>query len=245
METYGQRRRTKVAAGLAAIAVLAAGCGGSTKGEAEPAKESTAPSSAPSITTPAKDLVLTAAELPAGITVVPVSDAQLKEVVDQMSGAASTAKFSPAGCASATALTDATKKLDVSQVGLVTGSTDTGAVSETVASEKPDIAKLRENFAGKCNSMRADMSVQGQQVSSEITTTLRDAPKTSATDAVVLHQVNVSTTAGQNVTQRMLLGFAQVGGYSVSVTAIGMTGEPDAALFDRVFVAAVAKVAKG
>ncbi|WP_041944250.1 hypothetical protein [Tsukamurella paurometabola] len=241
-----RQRRFGAAVGLVTVGVFVAACNGSSGGGASPSSASPSTPAAAPITTPVKELVLTASELPPGITAVPVTDDQIRASIDQMSGVASTSTITPAECGSATALVDATKKLDVTQLGMVAGSTDTGAATETVVTEKPDLAKFRANFSGKCNAMSARMQVQGQQVTTETRTTVQDAPTSEASDAVVLRQdTDATMSGGERSTQKTLMGIAVVRGYAVSVTVMGMTGEPDQALFDKLFTASVAKVAKG
>ncbi|MET9327183.1 hypothetical protein [Tsukamurella sp. NPDC003166] len=247
-------RLTGVATTALTAAALVAGCGGGNSTEttdhsghsATATATATAAETAAAATKPAKDLALTAAELPAGITAVPVGQAQLQQSVDQLSGAANGATITPASCGSGTAVVDAAKKLNVSQLGMAVGTVGSGVASESVIAQKPDVQKLRDSYRGACTSVTAEMSVQGQKVRTQMETTVAsDAPKTPADDLLVIEQTATSQVAGQSTKQRSIVGIARVGAYAVSVVVMSMDGTPDRALFDKLLVASIDKVAKG
>lgn len=234
---------------VVAVVGLAAGCGSDSGSTAAPGKSGDATATkvdgAPAPTKPAKDLVLTAAELPAGIEVVPVTNAQLQSAVSQFTDAASTMKSTPAECGSQTSVLDATSKIDVSKIGMVVGTSKTGFVASTVLAAKPDIAKLRKAYTGPCKTVSAEITTMGQNVSTRITTTVLEGPATKASELVVVKQSSASKAGGVDVHEESYQGFAQVGGYSVTVNVKAMTGAPDKAMFDEVLVSAIDKVAKG
>lgn len=244
-------RPTGVAAAAVTAAALVAGCNGggsstTTMDHSGHSMSMTTTATAAAAAKPAKDLALTAAELPPGITAVPVGQAQLQKSVDQLSGAAEGATITPASCGSGTTIVDAAKKLDVSQLGMAVGTVGTGVASESVIAQEPDVQKLRDSYRGACKSVTADISVQGQKVRTQTATTVvADAPKTKADDLVVIEQTATSEVAGQSTKQRSLVGVARVGSYAVSVVVMSMDGTPDRALFDKFLVASIDKVAKG
>lgn len=226
---------------VSAVAVLIAGCGGSDSSAAD---DGGAKDGAPSaVTKSAKDVVLTAAELPAGIEVIPVTDAQLQSALDQITTSADTLKAVPAECGSKTAIVDATSALDVSKFGMIAGSAKSGVISESVLVAHPDIAKLRSAFTGPCKTMTADLTFQGVSVSSQITRTVLDVPTGKATDLLVVREDSTSNAGGQRVTQPSYQGYAQVGGYAVTVSVKALSGTPDKSLFDELLAKAINKAA--
>ncbi|WP_435594762.1 hypothetical protein [Tsukamurella tyrosinosolvens] len=230
------------AATTAAAAVLLAGCGGSDSSTADGGGTNAA--STHTVSKSAKDVVLSAADLPAGIDVLPVTDAQLQSALDQITTSAGTLKAVPAECGSKTAIVDATARLDVSKFGMIAGSSKSGLVSESVLVAHPDIAKLRSAFIGPCKTMTADLTSQGVSVSSQITRTVLDTPKGRATDLLVVREDSTSDAAGQRVKQQSYQGYAQVGGYAVTVSVKAMTGAPDKKLFDELLTKSIDKAAQ-
>ncbi len=232
-----------------AVAALLAGCGGDKGGDAGGHAGHTAATSeataAPAATRSAKDVVLTAAELPAGVSAISVPEAQLQQALDQITKSADTLKAVPAECGSKTAIVDATAQLDVSKFGMVAGTAKSSLVTESVLIARPDIAKLRSAFTGACRTMTADVTSQGVAVSSKISRTVLDVPKGKASDLLVVEEDSTSNAAGQQVVQKSYQGYAQVGGYAVTVSVKALSGAPDRALFDTVLAAAVDKAAKG
>ncbi|MGC5028008.1 hypothetical protein ACLQ3K_24910 [Tsukamurella sp. DT100] len=227
---------------VGAIAALLAGCGGSSTSTV--GGGGTTEAAAPTVSKPAKDKVLTAAELPAGIEVLPVTDAQLQSALDQITTSADTLKAAPAECGSKTAIVGATAQLDVSRFGMIAGSSKSGLVSESVLVAHPDIAKLRAAFTGPCKTMTADLTSQGVSVSSQITRTVLDSPKGKATDLLVVREDSTSNAAGQRVTQQSYQGYAQVGGYAVTVSVKALSGSPDKKLFDELLAKSIDKAAQ-
>ncbi|AUN41834.1 hypothetical protein ASU32_19000 [Tsukamurella tyrosinosolvens] len=189
-------------------------------------------------------MVLTAAELPAGVTVVPVTDTQLQSALDQITTSANTLKAVPAECGSKTAIVDGTAALDVSKFGMIAGSAKTAVVSESVLVAHPDITKLRSAFTGPCKTMTADMTSQGVSVSSQTTRTVLDVPKGNATDLLVVRENSTSNAGGQQVRQQSYQGYAQVGGYAVTVSVKALDGEPDKTLFDTLLAKSIDKAAR-
>ncbi len=235
-------RLTGAAAAVATAALVLAGCGGSDSASSDGGGAKDA--ATPVATKSAKDVVLTAAELPAGITTIPVTDGQLQAALDQLTTAADTLKAVPAECGSKTAIVDATSSLDVSKFGMIAGSAGSGVISESVLVAHPDIAKLRSAFTGTCKTMTADVTTQGMKVTSRITRTVLDVPKGKATDLLVVREDSTSDVAGRQVAQQSYQGYAQVGGYAVTVSVKALTGTPDRSMFDQLVTKAVDKAAQ-
>ena len=235
-------RIVSAATTVAVVAVLVAGCGSSDSSTADGGGTKAVPTH--TVSKSAKDVVLSAGELPAGIEVLPVTDAQLQSALDQITTSADTLKAVPAECGSKTAIVDATARLDVSKFGMIAGSSKSGVVSESVLVAHPGIAKLRSAFTGPCKTMTADLTSQGVSVSSQITRTVLDVPNGKATDLLVVREDSTSNAAGQRVTQQSFQGYAQVGGYAVTVSVKAMTGTPDKKLFDELLTKSIDKAAQ-
>lgn len=227
---------------VAAVAAVLAGCGGSDSTTLHGSDMTK--TAAPVATKPAKDVVLTAAELQAGITTIPVTDAQLKSALDQLTSAADTLKATPSECGSKTAIIDATTSFDVSKFGMITGTSSSNIVAESVLAANGDIAKLRSAFTGTCKTMTADLDTQGTRVSTKITRTVLDVPKGKATDLLAVREDASSDVGGQQIKQPGYQGYAQVGGYAVTVSVKAMSGSADKALFEQLLTKAIDKAAQ-
>ncbi len=187
---------------------------------------------------PAGAVILTAAELPPGIRMVTVTNAQLLDITDRISGPATGATYSPASCTQPSAFTTT---VDPSALGLVVGEAGTGPISESVVKIHADLAAVTKNVTGKC----ATVTVTGGRVSdaTHVHFTPVTVPKTAATEIVAVRQDSIATTGGQQVANHVLIAWASVGDYTVIVTQNGASGDPDQRLFDDVLISAVAKAA--
>lgn len=223
--------------GVAAVAgmMCVAGCGGGSKTDVPPSTISSTEQRAAAPSRAAQDLVLTAAELPPGLTVMSIGTDEKQVILGQLVGSADRgATFSPAECGLPSMFV-ASAPVDVSALGVVVGEAGQGYFNEAVVAQRPALDELRR-FFGNCKTVReahADTSI-------ETTYTLLEGLRPKADDLVVVEE----KVSGALAKQDAYIAYGAVGGYAVWVRmrTVG-DGAPDRALFDQLATAAINKVA--
>jgi hypothetical protein len=243
----------RIAGGVAVLCLAGTvgACGNKTDGAGSAATPASASATGSTVTSAAagglasadvKHLVLTAAELPAGYSAVPVDDATLQKVLKEITGAGSTAKFSPAACGSPAMFAKASN-IDIKALGVMAAQGGSDVLSESVTAERPDLAAVKKNITGQCSDVTAQITTMGQNVTTHVKYSPVTVSKTKADEIFAVRQETVSKVAGQTVDQQAYAAYARVGSYAVVVQLMGMGAAPDRATFDKVVVSAVNKVA--
>lgn len=190
----------------------------------------------------ARELALTAQELPAGTSVADFAmDADtVRIVVQPLTGARSaSSRVEPADCSRLLSMFEKPTDLDPSTAGVIAG--DGGryvTFTEAVLPRRPDIAAVSARFR-RCPSVQETID---NFPSVTIGYTVLDGFRSSADELVVVEERQEDA----NVKQRALLAYARVGEYAVWLRLRVFQGRPiDRALFDRLLDASIAKVVRG
>lgn len=218
-----------IVVGAAAVMLLVAGCGGESGGNG-----GNGAASQPKPSTPRAELLLTAAEFPAGTTTEIIPADKVNEPADT-----DKETVTPAGCGTEgwNALGDVQDK-DISGVG-ATDDARGLLYSEFVIDSAENIAKVKELTIGKC----ADMTVHSSTGDMHMRYSALPLPDGLHADQAVEYSSSAGDSGG-SLQQMKLDGVAVVRGMTVNLTAVTMDSTPlDRAVFDRLFVAAVNKVA--
>lgn len=226
---------------VAGLVGVTAGCG--VDGDPVIAGGATSGSGTTSTADPARvhDLVLDASDFPTGYTAQVVPKGQMQQVMDMLLESTRTADVTPAHCLQASVIPES---VDVDDLGLVVATKGSeSVVSEAVTVTQVPVEDYREQLNGDCGHLTMDMTVNGQQVHGTADQKIIDEPRTRADDTLVVEMTTVSKVMSQTVTQRVIIGYAQIGGYTVAVQATRMspTGAPDRTAFDDVFDKAIDK----
>ncbi|WOC12156.1 hypothetical protein MP11Mi_12380 [Gordonia sp. MP11Mi] len=187
------------------------------------------------------ELVLDAADFPAGYTGQVVPSDQMQQMLDTVLESTRSADISPSHCVQLSAIPSS---VDVNDIGLVIATKGTeSSLAESAIVATTSIDEYRTQVSGDCEHLTMDMTVEGQAVKAKAEQKVVDGPTTRADDSVVVEVTTVSQVGSQSVTQRMIIGYAEVDGYMLSVQASSMnpSGNPDRAGFDDVFTKAIDK----
>jgi hypothetical protein len=197
-----------------------------------------------STTTPlaAKDLLLSASDLPAGFT-VPPANPDISKLAGELSGAADDATVSPPQCKRPKLFS---YKLDTSKIAILTGiKRDTApiALTEAIAPVAPDFASIRTYTTGDCAHTTVTMKIGGSPLTQTVDASILPAPQTAADETIVVELA--STISGFNKSAHNRIGVARVGNNTVCVIA-QWTGDHgiDDSVFADFLTKAVAKAAK-
>lgn len=187
----------------------------------------------------ARDLVLTARELPEGLSMAdfPMDDDVVRAVLDPLTGSRPEGTtYSPPTCAPVS-MFGGSAQPGPALTGVIAGQgAGRSTFTEAVVVQRPDIAAVADH-------VRSCPSVRQSDGSIALTTAsaVRDAAQTRADELLVVEE----TPDDPLSQQRALLAYARVGGYAVWVRLRAFQGEPvDRAQFDRLVAAAVDKVAR-
>lgn len=223
--------------GVAAVAgmMCVTGCGGAAKTDVPPSISSSTATTAAKPAKAAKDLVLTAAELPPGLTTSAIESDEKQAILDQLTGSADKgAVFEPADCRRPS-MFDALAPVDAATLGVVVGEAGRGYFNEAVVAQRPALAEIR-TFFDKCKSVRETR----EGTSIETTYTLLDGAQSKA-DELVLVEENVP---GAVLKQDAYTAYASVDGNALWVRMRTVGGDaPDRSLFDQLVTASINKVA--
>ncbi|MFT4087491.1 MAG: hypothetical protein QM658_10120 [Gordonia sp. (in: high G+C Gram-positive bacteria)] len=254
MSQFTRRAAGVLAAGSAALLLLSGCSGGGDAVKAHDASTrassttTTSDDTKPGVTDGSKapTLVVDQSVFPAGYTVQEIPAGQLKTTVDQMLAAVKGLRSDPASCVQQNLIPDS---VDLGSLGLVVGTRNGGTsnLAEAVTVGGLSIDKQRKSVSGNCQTVSVSFdSGPAKGASGTVTSVIVPAPKTKAkaSDVLVVARTTDMALNGQHVTTRSKQGFAQVNGYTVSVQSTSPTGGAvDEAGFERLFVAAVNKVA--
>ncbi|WP_147276554.1 hypothetical protein [Tsukamurella tyrosinosolvens] len=222
---------------VAVGAVVLAGCGSGPDADGPPS--SAAASSGAGAPASARQLVLTAAELPPGMSMADFAmDADVvRAVLDPLTGQRPTGTtYSPSACAPVSMFGGVDQPAP-SLAGVAAGEGGgRSAFTEAVVARRPDIAAVAAYF------QRCRIVVQNDG-GTPLTTTyaIRDGERGRADQLLVVEE----TPDDPNLKQRALVAYARVGEHAVWVRLRAFQGEPvDRTQFDRLVAAAVDKVAR-
>lgn len=216
-------------------AMCVAGCGGGSTTEIPPSVGSSSETQAVAPAKPVQNLVLTAAELPPGLTVTPIEADEKQAILDQLTGSADEgATFTPAECR-LPSMFEPSAPVDASKLGVVVGEAGRGYFNEAVVARRPAVAQLR-TFLDTCKTVRETHG----GTSIETTYTVLDGVRSKADELVVLHE----QVPGVLVKQDAYTAYASVAGHAVWVRMRTLGGDaPDRPLFDQLVTASIDKVA--
>ncbi|MCF8571618.1 hypothetical protein L5G32_15200 [Gordonia sp. HY002] len=220
---------------------LVAGCGTTTGSPVAAGDDSSQTTSSTANSAKARELVLDASAFPAGYTVQEVPRDQTQKMMDMILESTRSADVTPSHCLQLSAIP---ASVDADELGLVVATKGAEAtIAEGVSVSMASIDEYRAQVSGECAHLTMDMDVQGQSVKGTVDQKVVDGPKTSVDDTLVVEMTTVSEVGTRSVTQHMVLGYAAVNGYTVSVqaTAMSPSGAVDRAGFDEVFTKAVHK----
>ncbi|MCF8608952.1 hypothetical protein L5G28_02070 [Gordonia sp. HY285] len=223
----------------------AAGCGVDgtpvVAGGVNPGGSSTGDVSSTADPTRVHELVLDAAVFPAGYTAQVVPSDQMQQMMDMVLASTKSADVSPSHCMQLSAIPSS---VNVNDIGLVIATKGgVSSLAESVIVTASSIDEYRAQVSGDCEHLTMDMTVEGQSVKATAEQKVVAGPTTRADDTLVVEMTTVSRVGSQSITQRVIVGYAQVAGYTLSVQASSMdpSGTPDRAGFDDVFTKAIDK----
>ncbi|EGD54611.1 hypothetical protein [Gordonia neofelifaecis] len=229
-----------VAAGAAAT--LIAGCSSTDDGAPVPGTQTTTASAVDA--TKAPTLIIGKADLPAGYQVMDVPKDQIQKVSESILSSTKSAKVTPSNCMQLSAFPD---KIDVGKTGFIVAMKSTSVLAETVSVVDSSIDDYRKAVTGDCANLNIEIT-EGQAAGAKgvVVSKIVDAPKTSADEAIVVQQNSTITFQGTKTKTSMIIGYAMVNGYLVSVQASEAApgATPDLAAFNKVFAKSVDKVAQ-
>ncbi|GAA4642393.1 hypothetical protein GCM10023197_06650 [Gordonia humi] len=188
------------------------------------------------------DLVLAPADFPSGYVAQEVPRGQMQEILDTLLRTTKTADVTPSHCLQLAAVPDS---IDVDELGMVIATKGAeSSLAESVMVAAVPVDEYRRQAGGDCAHLTMTMNVDGQRVDAESDQKIVAGPTTAASESLFVEQTTTSRVQSVTVTQRVLIGYAEVAGYTVSVqsTALTPSGRPDQAGFDALFVRAVDKV---
>ena len=194
----------------------------------------------------ARDLALTAAELPAGATVADfeMDEDTVRAVINPLTGVRSSGStVQPAECATVVSMFDKPVQIEASDAGVVAGGAGRGATfTEVVLNRRPDIAAVSARFR-RCASVRESVDVQPAPSTAPAPLTIKynvlDGFRSRADELVVVDEAPEDSISQQ----RALLAYARVGDYGVFVRLRTSQGRSvDRGLFDRLLTASINKV---
>lgn len=227
--------------GAATIAMLAGCSDGGEGNSSDSATTSVAddPSASDGAGSAVSELVLTAADLPAGYQVMPVPKEQLQQTADSMLKASQSSNVKPAKCAQPSALPE---NLDISKLGMLMASSGGTMLTELVFPSERDLEPMRQAMTGDCSKISGTIDTEGQKVKSTVTYQVVEVPKGKADSVFAVRQNTVAEVGGQKVATTMINGWAIVDGYTVAVTSGGMSA-PDKDAFIGLLTKGIDKVA--
>lgn len=239
-------RTVRAVVACTAAAMLIAGC--ATDGQAVKAglvsTSSTDDGAAHADSSKVHRLTLGPDAFPKGYRVQEVPRDQIRQMLEEIRSGMESGTVTPAHCVQPSTVPET---VDVDSVGLVIATKSTGAsLGESVAAVPDSLDTFREQVSGDCAQMTVQMSLGGESVTSDIDSTLVPAPESAASDSFVVEMETTAEAGTVSVRTRALYGYAEVGGYLVTVqsTAVKPGTSPDRDVFGDVFTAAVAKVAR-
>jgi len=220
--------------GVAAVAgmMCVIGCGGVTKTDVPPSISS---STATKPAKAAKDLVLTAAELPPGFTAIDSDEQMTRSILDQLTGQGwDGVTFSPAECRPVSMF--GASAADMTRVGVIVGQDGKGEYfNEAVVAQRPDIGGLADYFR-KCRSVR----MTDGKMPMETTYTLVEGEQTRADELVVVEEKTTSSVLNQDA----YLAYARVGEHAVwTRIRAPRDAAADRAVLNQLLAASINKVA--
>lgn len=189
-------------------------------------------------------MMLTADDLPSGYHEQEMPKSQFQDVLDQMSGTVRDADIQPAACGDLSAMPENLNPDEMEMLVAIRGDspTDAQTLAAVVSIAEVDLAAVRDKATGECSRITAKFVVEGQDVTSSSRTEVLDAPDTDADATLVFRQrTNTSVADGLEMDSESIAGFAQIGGYNLTVQFVALGGEVDQAEFDRFFTEAVDK----
>lgn len=236
------KRIAGAAAAASAALLLMTGCSSTEDGAPVPGAASSA--AAPSADAgKAPTLVIGKADFPAGYQVTPVPRDQIQKVADSVLSSTKSAKVTPANCMQLSAFPD---KIDLAKTGFVIAMKGTSVLAETVSVVDHSVEDFRKAVTGDCGKIKVEIT-EGQAAGAKGTAVSKviPAPKTKADDAIVVQQSSTIDFKGTTTKTSMIVGYAMVNGYLVSVQASDASPQstPDLAAFNKVFTKAVDRVA--
>ncbi|UGT43400.1 hypothetical protein LTV02_08445 [Nocardia yamanashiensis] len=213
-----------IAVAATMVAVLTTGCGDSDSGST---------TSQPKPSTPRAELLLTESDFPAGTKTEIIPAAQPGE-----STTVSHETVTPAGCTEDTR--DVMSGVPDSSISAVAATDDDRGVfyAEAVIDRAMDIAEIKNTILGKC----ADITIRQGNSDIHLKFTAHQLPAGLRADQAVAYSTSGSSGAG-STTGIKIDAIALVRGMTVNLSAVSMDTGLDAAAFDKLFVAAVDKVA--
>ncbi len=226
---------TRLAAGLAAAALLLTGCGGG--------EEST---SAESPSTPRDQLLLSIEEFPEGATKIDMPADRLQSAVTDMSGLQQNSTITPAECGDTQQdLGAATSELLTDSDVIAANDSAAGLMYvEFVASRVADLAAVEASNT-TCPEVTVVSTVEGKEITTVGTVETLSLPDgLNADEALAFKSLNTSTVGeGKPLTSLAYQGMAVVRGVTVIVRVGALREEGvEQSTFDQVFVDAVNKV---
>ncbi|MBF6246760.1 hypothetical protein IU471_24715, partial [Nocardia elegans] len=226
---------TRLLAGLAAGALLLAGCGGN---------DETTPSSAPP-STPRDQLLLSIDEFPEGAEKVDLPQDRLQDAVADMTGMQQNSTVTPAECGQTQQdLSTATSELLADSAVIAANDNKAGLMyMEFVAGRTGEPARVREVNA-QCPEVTVTSTVEGKEITTVGRVENLAVPAgVNANDAVAFKAVSTSTVgSGKPLTTTAYQGMAVVRGTTVVVRVGALQDSVDQAVFDQLFRDAVAPV---
>ncbi|WP_157101501.1 hypothetical protein [Nocardia shimofusensis] len=225
---------TRLAAGLAAAALLLSGCGGN---------EETTKTASP--TTPRDQLLLSIEEFPEGASKIEMPADRLQAAVTDLSGIQQNSTITPAECGRTQQdLGAATSELLADSDVIAANDGAQGLMYvEFVASRAGDLAGVEESNT-TCPEVTVVSTIEGKQITTVGKVETLGVPDgLNADEALAFKSINTSTVGeGKPLTTTAYQGMAVVRGVTVIVRVGALKEGVDQSTFDQVFLDAVSKV---
>ncbi|MRH89469.1 hypothetical protein GFY24_18795 [Nocardia sp. SYP-A9097] len=227
---------TTKGAGISVVAcavLVTAGCGGGT--------ETKATSGTPQPSTPRDQLVLTAAEFPAGTKPLDLPPDKLRSSVTDLGDTMANSTVTPPECRGPQVdLAALTNDLLGNSALAAAATEDMDVYIEFVSAETADLTLMMDTNA-KCAHMTSTSTVDGKQVNT--TVDMEKLPALAGVDSVAYKSTSSSALPdAAALTRTAFQGWATLRGLTVTARSAAFSGAPDQATFEKFFADAVEKV---
>ncbi|WP_157556431.1 hypothetical protein [Nocardia acidivorans] len=213
--------------------LVTAGCGKST--------DSKAVSGAPQPSTPRDQLVLTAAEFPAGTKPLDLPPDKLRSSVTDLGDIMANSTVTPPECRGPQVdLAALTNDLLGDSAIAAAATADMDVYIEFVSAKTLDLNLMMDTNT-KCAHLTSTSTVDGKQVNT--TVDMEKLPALNGVDSVAYRATSTSVLPGAApMTRTAFQGWATLRGLTVTARSAALSGVPDQTAFEKFFTAAVEKV---
>ncbi|WP_330178954.1 hypothetical protein OHB26_20835 [Nocardia sp. NBC_01503] len=220
---------------VACAVLVTAGCGDNTDAKAI--------SGTPQPSTPRDQLVLTAAEFPAGTKALDLPPEKLRSSVTDLGDIMANSTVTPPECRGPQIdLAALTNDLLGDSAIAAAATDDMDVYIEFVSGKTLDLTLMMDTNA-KCAHLTSTSTVDGKQV--DTTVDMEKLPALAGVDSVAYKATSTSVLPDTApMTRTAFQGWATLRGLTVTARSAALSGAPDQAAFEKFFTDAVEKVRK-